>query len=170
MSSAASTGKTHYVIVDAIGVSKSLKTASQPLITKPGVPLKDLAMGVMMGASDSDSVSSLAGRLARLNKQLEPAEHKKLEALSGGVPLGQIVSRLFNAIDADLVEIRALQLTGQPAGTDPGEAMRDKAQAELVKDVAKLFNGELIELIDHIRRDKEQKIDHETLDLSLIHI
>jgi len=164
VSSAASTGKTHYVIVDAIGVSKSLKTASQPLITKPSVPLKDLAMGVMMGASDSDSVSSLAGRLARLNKQLEPAEHKKLEALSGGVSLQQIVSRLFNAIDADLVEARALQLAGQPAGTDPGEALRDQAQAELVKDAAKVFNGELIEVIDRIRRDKEQKIDHDTLD------
>ncbi len=37
--------KTHYVIVDAIGVTKSLKTASQLLITKPSVPLKDLAMG-----------------------------------------------------------------------------------------------------------------------------
>ena len=44
--------------------------ASQPLITKPTVPLKDLAMSVMMGASDEDTVSSLAGRLARLNKQL----------------------------------------------------------------------------------------------------
>ena len=29
--------KTHYVIVDAIGVTKSLKTASQPLITRPKV-------------------------------------------------------------------------------------------------------------------------------------
>jgi tripartite-type tricarboxylate transporter receptor subunit TctC len=59
--------KTHYVIVDAIGVTKSLKTASEPLITKPTVPLKDLAMGVMMGVRDDDTVSSLAGRLARLN-------------------------------------------------------------------------------------------------------
>ncbi|MEX2516075.1 MAG: DEAD/DEAH box helicase family protein, partial [Gammaproteobacteria bacterium] len=36
----AGSAKTHYVIVDAIGVTKSLKTASQPLITKPSVPLK----------------------------------------------------------------------------------------------------------------------------------
>ena len=68
------TAKTHYVIVDAIGVTKSLKTASQPLITKPSVPLKDLAMGVMMGVRDEDTVSSLAGRLARLNKQLDDKE------------------------------------------------------------------------------------------------
>lgn len=67
----AKSAKTHYVIVDAIGVTKSLKTTSQPLITKPSVPLKDLAMGVMMGVNDTDTVSSLAGRLARLNNQLD---------------------------------------------------------------------------------------------------
>ena len=30
--------KTHYVIVDAVGVTQLLKTASQPLITKPNCP------------------------------------------------------------------------------------------------------------------------------------
>ena len=164
VSSAARTAKTHYVIVDAIGVTKSLKTASQPLITKPGAPLKDLAMGVMLGASDSDTVSSLAGRLARLARQLEPAEHKKVEAHTGGRPLSHIVASLLNAIDADQVEARALALAGQPEGSDPGEALRDQAQAERVKEAAKLFNGELIELLDNIRRAREQIIDHDTLD------
>ena len=65
VSPSAVSGKTHYVIVDAVGVTKSLKTASQPLIINPSMPLKDLAMGVMMGAHDEDTVSSLAGRLAR---------------------------------------------------------------------------------------------------------
>ncbi|MBL3618250.1 MAG: DEAD/DEAH box helicase family protein [gamma proteobacterium endosymbiont of Lamellibrachia anaximandri] len=104
----ANSAKTHYVVVDAIGVTKSLKTASQPLITKPSVPLKDLAMGVMMGTSDTDTVSSLAGRLARLNKQL----------------------------DAD-----------------------DQA--------TNAFNGDLIDLIDSIRREKEQKIDHDNIDVPI---
>ncbi|MGX1123802.1 type I restriction endonuclease subunit R [Pseudomonas sp. HLS-6 TE3448] len=164
VSSAAKTAKTHYTIVDAIGVTKSLKTASQPLITKPSVPFKDLAMGVMLGASDSDTVSSLAGRLARLAKQLEPDEHKKVEAHTGGKPLSHIVARLFNAIDADLVEARALDLAEQPLGSNPGEALRDQAQAELVKEAATSLNGELIELLNSIRREREQVIDHETLD------
>lgn len=56
----ASSAKTHYVIIDAIGVTQSLKTASQPLITQPSIPLKDLAMSVMMGVRDEDTVSSLA--------------------------------------------------------------------------------------------------------------
>jgi len=152
------------VIVDAIGVTKSLKTASQPLITKPSVPLKDLAMGMMMGASDTDSVSSLAGRLARLNKQLDDSEQARIKKAAKGVELTHLVNGLFDAIDADRVEAKALDLAGQPVGTDPGDDKRKEAQAELVKAATHVFNGELIELIDTIRREKEQKIDHDNLD------
>lgn len=163
----AQSAKTHYVIVDAIGVTSSLKTASQPLITKPGVSLKDLAMGVMMGASDTDIVSSLAGRLARLNKQLDDKERARIAEKAGGTPLLMIVGELFNAIDGDRVEQKALEITGQPVGTDPGDAARDQAQKDLVRQVANVFNGELIELIDTIRRDKEQTIVHDDLDTVL---
>lgn len=160
----AQSAKTHYVIVDAIGVTKSIKTASRPLITKPSVALKDLAMGVMMGASDSDTVSSLAGRLARLDKQLDDKERARIAEKAGGVPLLAIVGELFNAIDGDNVERKALDIAGLPEGADPGDAKRDQAQAELVGEVAKVFNGELIELIDTIRRDKEQTVVHDDLD------
>jgi len=163
----AQSAKTHYVIVDAIGVTQSLKTASQPLITKPGVSLKDLAMGVMMGASDSDTISSLAARLARLNKQLDDKERACIAKKAGGKPLLMIVGELFNAIDGDRVEQKALEISGQPIGTDPGEAARDQAQKELVNQVANVFNGELIELIDTIRRDKEQTLVHDDLDTVL---
>ena len=96
--------KTHYVIVDAIGVTKSLKTASQPLITKPTVPLKDLAMQVMMGSTDEDTVSSLAGRLARLNKQLDADDQYRIREATGGMELTQLVGKLFAAIDADNID------------------------------------------------------------------
>ncbi|MBU1405628.1 MAG: DEAD/DEAH box helicase family protein [Proteobacteria bacterium] len=156
--------KTHYVIVDAIGVTKSLKTASQPLITKPSVPLKDLAMSVMMGASDADTVSSLAGRLARLNKQLNPDEQRQIREAAGGMELTQLIGKLFGAIDGDNIEARALELTGLPAGSDPGDDKREQAQQQLVREAARVLNGDLVELIDAIRRDKEQTIDHDNLD------
>lgn len=165
----AQSAKTHYVIVDAIGVTKSLKTASQPLITKPGVALKDLAMGVMMGASDTDTVSSLAGRLARLDKQLDDKDRARIAEQAGGTPLLLMVGELFSAIDADRVEQKALEISGLPSGSNPGDDARNKAQAELVKQAASVFNGELIELIDSIRRDKEQTIVHDDLD-SVINI
>ena len=157
------TAKTHYVIVDAVGVTKSLKTASQPLITKPNVPLKDLAMGVMMGAHDTDTVSSLAGRLARLNQQLSPAEKDKLKKLSGGIELSHI-NNLFNAIDEDNIEQKACELLGLAVGSEVEDAQRQQAQAQLVSAAASVFTGELIELIDNIRRDKEQTIDHDNID------
>jgi len=121
------TAKTHYVIVDAVGVTKSLKTASQPLITKPTVPLKDLAMGLMMGANDTDTVSSLAGRLARLNQQLSPAEKDKLKKLSSGIELSTIINNLFNAIDADNIEQKACELAGLAIGSELEDAQREQA-------------------------------------------
>ena len=153
--------KTHYVIVDAIGVTKSLKTASQPLITKPSVSLKDLAMGVMMGVRDDDTVSSLAGRLARLNQQLDDQEQTRIQKAAGGMALADIVSGLLQAIDPDRIEDKAREIVGVG---EPGDSERDQARNQLVGQVANVFTGPLIELIDSIRRDKEQTIDHDNLD------
>jgi type I restriction enzyme R subunit len=164
VTTSATSAKTHYVIVDAIGVTRSLKTASQPLITKPSVPLKDLAMGLMMGATDEDTVSSLAGRLARLNKQLDARDHARIEQQTGGIALTQIVNELLDAIDADTIEAKALALAGLPGGSDPGDTKRRQAQAQLVSAAANVFTGELVDLLDTIRRDKEQTLDHDNLD------
>ena len=167
VSPSAVSGKTHYVIVDAVGVTTSLKTASQPLITKPSVPLKDLAMGVMMGAHDEDTVSSLAGRLARLNHQLDPAEQERIREKTGGIALTQIVGNLLEAIDPDRIQEKARAIEQVSEGAEPSPAAREQAQEQLVRDAAGVFNGELIELIDSIRRDKEQTIDHDSLDTVL---
>ena len=167
VSPSAVSGKTHYVIVDAVGVTKSLKTASQPLITKPSVPLRDLAMGVMMGARDEDTVSSLAGRLARLNRKLDHQEQERIREKAGGIELADIIGNLLAAIDPDRIEAKAREIKPLAGDAEPTPAAREKAQEQLVGDAAAVFNGELIELIDSIYRDKEQTIDHDGLDTVL---
>ena len=157
-------GKTHYVIVDAVGVTRSHKTASQPLITQPSVPLKDLAMGVMMGAHDEDTVSSLAGRLARLNRQLNGVEQDRIKEKAGGIELTTIVGDLLAAIDPDRIDAKAREIEDVPEDADPSPPARFQAREKLVGEAVNVFNGELIELIDSIRRDKEQTIDHNGLD------
>ena len=164
VSPSAVSGKTHYVIVDAVGVTKSLKTSSQPLVTKPFVPLRDLAMGVMIGAFDEDTVSSLAGRLARLNQQLDSAEKERIKEQAGGIELTQIIGNLLAAIDPDRIQEKAREIEPVDAGAEPPPAVCEKAREQLVHDAAGVFNGELIELIDSIRRDKDQTIDHDSLD------
>ena len=153
--------KTHYVIVDAIGVTKSLKTASQPLDTKPSIPLKDLAMGVMMGAArDTDSVTSLAGRLSRLDRQIDDTQRAKIEDVAGQ-PLRSLIRTLFDAVDPDKVMEQAQTTTGQDA---PNEAAQDEARSTRVAEAAKSLNGTLINTLDTIRRDLEQTVDHDNLD------
>ena len=159
--------KTHYVIVDAVGVTKSLKTTSQPLITKPTVPLKDLAMGVMMGARDEETVSSLAGRLARLDRKLDSAERERIKEQAGGIELTQIVGDLLAALDPDRIDEKVCEIEPVSKDTKPSPELYDKAREQLVGDAAAVFNGELIELIDSIRRSKEQTIDHESQDTVL---
>ena len=159
----AASGKTHYVIVDAIGVTQSLKTASQPLITQPSVPLKDLLMGVMMGATNEEAVRTLAGRLARLNRQIGDEERQQIER-AAGLPLTQLIGNFLDAIDPDAVESRAMALTGLPPANDPGDSARQQAQAQLIQAAAQPLTGALVELLDNIRRAHEQTLDHETLD------
>lgn len=155
------TAKTHYVIVDAVGVTKSLKSVSLPLITKPAVPLKDLATGVMMGVRDEDTVSSLAGRLARLDRELDDNDRARISELAGGTKLSDIVKGLLNAIDPDRIEEAAKEAA---KGVEPTEEQRTSARDKLVGQAANVFTGPLITLIDNIRREKEQTIDHDNLD------
>jgi type I restriction enzyme R subunit len=153
--------KTHYVIVDAVGVTKSLKTASQPLITRPSVPLKDLATGIMMGLRDEDTVSSLAGRLARLDQEIDEKDRARISQLAQGQRLSDIVNGLLEAIDPDRIEQEA---TAAARGAEPTDAQRNSARDRLVGQAANMFTGPLINLIDSIRREKEQTIDHDNLD------
>ena len=152
--------KTHYVIVDTVGVTRSLKTDSQPLDTKPSIPLKDLAMSLMMGADQSeDTVSSLAARLSRLDSLLNEHDRARITD-EAGKPLTGIVRDLFDAIDPDKIEADA-KSADHP---EPDEAAMQAASEQRVKRAANVFTGPLIELIDRIRRDKEQTIDHHNLD------
>ena len=60
--------KTHFVIVDAVGVCERDKTDSRPLEQKPSVPLEKLMEHIAIGAREPELLSSLAGRLIRLGE------------------------------------------------------------------------------------------------------
>ena len=113
---------------------------------------------------DEDTVSSLAGRLARLNRQLDHTEQERIREQASGVELTDIIGNLLEAIDPDRIQAKACEIEPVAEGAEPSDELRQKAQEQLVGDAASVFNGELIELIDSIRRDKEQTIDHESLD------
>ena len=160
----AKSAKTHYVIIDAIGVTKSLKTASQPLITKPTVSFRDLAMGIMMGARDDDTISSLAGRLSRLNKQLNDSDIQKISTLTGGLSLSNIVSKLLDSIDTDHILSKSYDQKVENVIDTP---QFKSSKNLLIDDATNFISGKFIDLIENIKREKDQIIDHDTLDTLL---
>ncbi len=164
VSSTAKSGKTHYVIVDAIGVTRSLKTASCPPITKPSIPFKDLAMEVVMGATDADTVSSLAGRLARIERQLKPEQNEAIAKRMDGTTIGQLVKALFKSIDGDAIEQKARELSGTPPNSDPGDDAREKAQCELVSAAKTPLTGTVVTQIVETCTANLQTIDNDTRD------
>jgi len=156
--------KTHFVIVDAIGVTKSLKTDSRPLERKPTISLKDLLGGVLMGCADEDTVSSLASRLSRLNKKLTEPEQEKIREASGGRSLPQIVRSLLVSIDPDEVEEHAREKFSLTTEQEPSDEQYIQAKEDLISEVSKEFSGELNTAIETIRREHEQTIDNYNID------
>ncbi|MBN8667106.1 MAG: DEAD/DEAH box helicase family protein [Chitinophagales bacterium] len=161
VSPAAKYSKDHFIIVDAIGVTKSLKTDSRPLEKKPGVPLKDLLGSIAVGARDEDLFTTLAGRLARLNKQITEKERNLFIEKANGKTVSQVVKDLLNAFDPDTLEsLRTKAEQENPGAASVEQEKRfNELKNELQNNIAITFTGELNEYIEKVRRDHEQKID-----------
>lgn len=153
--------KDHFVIVDAIGVTKSLKTDSRPLEKKPGVPLKDLLQAIAVGAREEELFTSLANRLTRLDKQITEKEKKQFAEKANGKSVSQVVKELLNAFNPDVLEEIESKVRTEMAGAAPVEIEAEiKAKTEnLQNEAAKVFTGELNEYIENVRKAHEQKID-----------
>lgn len=163
--------KDHFVIVDAIGVTKSLKTDSRPLEKKPGTPLKDLLQAIAVGAREEELFTSLANRLTRLDKQITEKEKKQFAEKANGKSVSQVVKELLNAFNPDVLEEIENKVRTEMSGAAPVEIeAKIKAQTEtLQNEAAKVFTGELNEYIENVRKAHEQKIDLANPD-EIIHV
>ncbi|MCF8374304.1 MAG: DEAD/DEAH box helicase family protein [Bacteroidales bacterium] len=160
--------KTHFVIVDAVGATKSKKTDSRPLERKPTVPMKDLLGAIAMGVEDEDLFLSLANRLIRLEKQIDEKEKLKLLEYSGGKDLKQITKELIKAFDQDEIEQKAQEkIATTPISDRTPQQLDDaqkEAQKELIIQAASTFNGKLNDYLENVRKEHEQIIDSINID------
>ncbi|MFS1981895.1 type I restriction-modification enzyme R subunit C-terminal domain-containing protein [Vibrio lentus] len=168
VSKSATTDKDRFVLIDAVGVEKSLKTESRPLEKTPNLSMKDLLQGVAMGHRDDDTIQSLASRLTRLAKQLDKRGLDKVEKLAGK-PLPQLARELLTAIDPDAITKQALTNAKEAGITRSEETLtvseRQTAKEQLVDQACQSFdNPETRDVIESARRDREQLIDHINLD------
>lgn len=169
VSNSADGAKTRFVLIDAVGVEKSLKTESRPLEKKPGVVLKDLLQGVAIGHRDDDTVLSLANRLIRLGKQLDAKAQARIAKASGGIPVAELGKGLIAALNPDAIVAAALA-TAQAKGITRSEETLlpeeiEAARAERVAAACAPFDQPALrDEIEAARREREQLIDHINLD------
>ena len=150
--------KDRFVIVDAVGVTENELSDSYSLERNPTISFEKLLDRVSMGDRDPDTLSSLASRLARLDRQLTPRDRQTIEAAAGGASLHDLVSDLVAATDPDAAVEAARQATGEP---EPSPEAVDRAERQLLEEAARPFAGnpELRQTLVDVRRSYEQTID-----------
>lgn len=157
--------KTHFVIVDAVGVMAEQK-ADPPLIRERGLAFEKLLELVRAGNREADILSTLAGRLDRLDRRLDPEQRRALQQAGGGLALHTLVAGLLDALDADLEDDRARALYRLSAAQEPTAAQVRDAQQELRDAAARplAHNPALCQALIDVRREQEQTLDETSLD------
>jgi type I restriction enzyme R subunit len=169
VSPSATQKKLGYIVVDAVGVTKSHKTTSRQLERKPTVSLKDLMMSVAMGAHDVDTLTTLANRLIKLDTVMTLVEKEKFKtlcrdekiSLSDKVPCSKgeisviaIAETLLNAFDEDIIEEVAQK---RPDVADVCEWMAIAASTPF-------NNPKLRDYLENVRKNHDQIIDNVNID------
>ncbi len=159
------TYKTHFIIVDAVGVCESDKGDTRPLERRKSVPFDKLLLGVALGKRDEDNLTTLAGRLAKLDREITPRQREEIVEESGGPDLRELTNRLLDAVDPD----KQRQKARQDANTDePTPEQIQQAAEDLVTIACNPFDSpELRNKLIEIHRDLEQTLDHISQDTVL---
>lgn len=154
--------KDRYVIIDAVGVTeRERRQDSPPLEKQPGVALKTVLQAVGAGAIEPEVVSTLASRMARLDRVIGPGPKKQIEELAGS-SISYLVKSLVASIDPDRVELEATLLA---SGNTPIPEHLNTASERLREEALKPFeNPQLRQLILMAQQDSEQTIHTEARD------
>jgi type I restriction enzyme, R subunit len=155
--------KDGFVIVDAVGVMDSpLAETVQPLDRAPRLGLRELLNQVAFGNRDPQVASTIAARLARLDKHLTRDDRTMLTELAGGTDLGTITRNLVTALDPDQ-QLAETRIAGR--SEDDPAAVAETAAAMINQALEPLAaNPDLRNAILDVRKSYEQTIDETSRD------
>lgn len=158
--------KTHFVIVDCVGVTESDLTDTQPLERKRQTSFKDLLEHVAAGGTDPDVLSSIAARLARLDRECTSDERMAIQETAGGLTLGEIAGALVAAVDPDTHVARARELFKLDAKIEPKPEQVKKAAVAVGKAAAAPLATKpaLRKKLLTIQKAHEQIVDDKSID------
>lgn len=162
VSPSAKTNKDHFVLFDAVGVTKSLKTSGRTLERKPSESTKNLLLKAALGTRDEDTITSIAGRITRLDRIMTSVEKDEFKTISGGLEAKEIVENMLNAFDEDYITEKTIEKFGTK---DITKEQYDTMKNELINiSCNPLINPKLRDYIINVKQSHEQYIDNENID------
>lgn len=149
--------KDRFVIIDAIGIDPNEMNETKPLERKRNVPLEKLLELVAFGNRETDVLSSIASRLARLDRQLSQEDRAEIEKIAGE-PVASIANRIVQALDPD-EQVKAAQKSSGKEEPTPEEIAKlsQALLTQAAQPIAK--NPKLRQRLVDLKKSFEQVID-----------
>lgn len=133
-SPSATTPKLGYIVVDAVGVTKSKKTQTTSTPNK-SVPFKSLIENVLNGDTDDETLTTLSTRLDRLAKVLTPKENAEFSKLAE-LNLQDLASKLSDVHNPDAIDAECKKVNQYYENLSESEQARIKKK--IIKERAKI--------------------------------
>jgi type I restriction enzyme R subunit len=154
--------KDRFVIIDAIGIDPNEMNETKPLERKRNVSLEKLLELVAFGNRETDVLSSIASRLARLDRQLSQEDRAEIEKIAGE-PVASIANRIVQALDPD-EQVKAAQKSSGKEEPTPEEIAKlsQALLTQAAQPIAK--NPKLRQRLVDLKKSFEQIIDTLSID------
>ncbi|MCC6945044.1 MAG: DEAD/DEAH box helicase family protein, partial [Thermomicrobiales bacterium] len=154
--------KDRFVLVDCVGIVMDELIDQPPLERNPGASLEQLLNKVALGAATPDDLSSLASRLSRLDRALDPKARQELTDTGNGLSIAAIAHGLVDALDPDRQAAAARESFALDPETEPTQEQMQTVRTELLRAAALplMANAPLRNAIALARKRTEQTIDH----------
>lgn len=156
--------KTHFVIVDAVGVCENEHAMSDThsLLKNPSISFKELLERATDKNANEDDIETLIYRLSRLNKKLDQKDKDEIADVNNGKYLTDIQNILLDGIDADKRFEKAKE---QFKTNDPTTEQIKKVGKQMIDEACKVFDSaKLRKTILEIKSKNEQIIDNVSID------
>jgi type I restriction enzyme R subunit len=160
--------KDRFVIVDAVGIVERPKVDTQTLERKRSQTFQQLLEAVTFGVADEDTLSSLAGRMIRLDKRLTEADQTRIQESGAPYSLQEMASAILTALEPDSAfeAASALNTVEAGAGPAPTEEQIERARLALVEAAVRplVENPSLRGVLTEIHARSEQTLDTVSVD------
>jgi len=159
-------GKDRFVLIDCVGVCEQDLSDSAPLERARTVSFEKLLDAVGAGSTALDVLSSLAGRLARLDCRLGAPEKAELARLAGGRSLADLAGGIVEALDPDRQIEEARHASGLASHAAPAEAELRAAATRLLAEAVRplAHSPALRSRLADAKRSAEQILDETSKD------